>query len=218
MKFELCTPEKPEVFAITEAMGWNDPDLTVGKLFKLWRWFDQHTKDGNAPSVTLALLDRFTGVSGFAQAVLQAGWLEVYEDGKPGVRLPNFDRHNGETAKKRGLGQKRVQKHREKCNAKSVTEALPEKRREELSTYIQRQEAGEIPKSVDEVLTKAQMICLPPDEARNFFDHYEGNGWMTGANPVRDWTKKLNNWRADWQTKAARRPHNASKPKRRVQV
>lgn len=137
IKFEASTPEKQEVFSITVAMGWDDPDLTVGKLVKVWRWFDQHTINGNAPSVTLPLLDRIIGVSGFAQAMCDVGWL-CNDD--MGVNLPNFDRHNGKTAKDRALTAKRVAKHKSNCggNAKgndsSVSAALPkeEKRREDI--------------------------------------------------------------------------------------
>lgn len=132
LKFEANTPEKPEVFTITVAMGWDDPDLAVGKLLKVWRWFDQQTIDGNAPSVTLALLDRISGVSGFAKAMCDVGWLA--SDGA-GLRLPNFDRHNGKTAKDRCLTAKRVAKHKTNAttNAAIVSPALPkeEKRREE---------------------------------------------------------------------------------------
>lgn len=136
LKFEANTPEKQEVFEITVAMGWSDPDLTVGKLLKIWRWFDQQTIDGNAPRVTFALLDHVSGVSGFAQAMCNVGWLMQKEGG---ICLPNFERHNGKTAKDRCLTAKRVAKHKsnDKTNAEgngaSVTNALPreEKRREE---------------------------------------------------------------------------------------
>lgn len=140
IKFEASTPEKQEVFSITVAMGWDDPDLTVGKLLKVWRWFDQQTVDGNAPRVTSALLDRIIGVSGFAQAMCDVGWLVSDETG---LTLPNFDRHNGKTAKDRALTAKRVANHKSNAksngkgnaegNGASVTGALPkeEKRREE---------------------------------------------------------------------------------------
>ena len=136
IKFEASTPEKREVFAITVAMGWDDPDLTVGKLLKVWRWFDQQTVDGNAPSVTAPLLDKIIGVTGFAQAMCDVGWLV---SDSSGLALPNFDRHNGQTAKSRALTAKRVAKHKlnaqgnDEGNADSVSGALPreEKRREE---------------------------------------------------------------------------------------
>lgn len=132
LKMETSTPDKPEVLAITVEMGWDDPDLTVGKLFKLWRWFDQHTTNGNAARVTLALLDRICGAPGFAQAVASVGWLTVSDDG---VELPNFDRHNGATAKSRAQTAKRVANHKSNAlgngegngegNAASVSGALP---------------------------------------------------------------------------------------------
>jgi hypothetical protein len=137
LKFETNTPEKAEVFAITAALGWPDPDLTVGKLLKVWRWFDQQTIGGNAPGVTLSLLDSISGVSGFAKSMCDVGWLISDE---AGLRLPKFDRHNGKTAKDRALTAKRVATHKAKTgandegNADSVSSALPrreEKREEE---------------------------------------------------------------------------------------
>lgn len=137
LKMECCLPEKPEVFQIAGILG-IDPDEVLGKLFKVWRWFDAHTEDGNAPSVTYALVDRISGRIGFGEAMAFAGWLE--QDGST-LRLPNFDRHNGKTAKERGLTAKRVAKSKAKSNgggnakgnAPTVTEPLPreEKRREE---------------------------------------------------------------------------------------
>ncbi|WP_434033571.1 hypothetical protein [Cupriavidus sp. a3] len=139
IKFEVSTPEKQEVLAITVDMGWDDPDLTVGKLLRVWRWFDQQTVEGNAPGVSAPLLDRIAGVTGFAKAMAKVGWLNISD---AGLSLPNFGRHNGETAKSRALTAKRVAKHKanakgnEEGNAATVTEELPreEKRREESST------------------------------------------------------------------------------------
>jgi hypothetical protein len=141
LKFEANTPEKREVFGIAVAMGWPDPDLAVGKLLKIWRWFDQQTVDGNAPSVTLALLDNVCGVSGFAKAMCDVGWLVQTDDG---VSLPNFGWHNGKTAKARCQTAKRVSSHKTnakgnaKTNAGSVTKALPreEKRREDIKQEL----------------------------------------------------------------------------------
>jgi len=101
----------------------------VGCLWKLWSWADQHTLDGNAIRVTSVTLDRFSGVTGFANSLKNVGWLH----GEEGCfSFPNFSEHNGHTAKNRANTSKRVAKHR---NASSVTDvthaALPEKRREE---------------------------------------------------------------------------------------
>lgn len=149
LKMECATPDKPEVFAITSKMAWDDPDLTVGKLFRVWRWFDQQTIDGNAAGVTSALLDRIAGATGFAQAMIDVHWLTVTESG---VELPNFEKHNGATAKSRAQTAKRVANHRSdapsnaNCNATTVTPALAreEKKREEkkVKTKPQRDPAG----------------------------------------------------------------------------
>lgn len=140
LKFESTLPEKAETLAITAAMGWDDPDLTVGKLMRLFRWFDQQTVDGNAPNVTTALLDRIIGVTGFVTAVAEVGWIVV--DGKS-ISLHNFERHNGATAKSRALTAKRVANHRSNAegndegNAPTVTTALA---REEKSREEKREE------------------------------------------------------------------------------
>lgn len=133
IKLQKDTPDKPEVLAIASRMNL-DPDAVVGKLVRIWSWFDTHTVDGNAMSVTFALLDRLAGVTGFAEQMTFVGWLN--QDGHV-LSLPNFEYHNGETAKKRALAKNRQEKHRNNdesnanSNASSVTNLLPEKRREE---------------------------------------------------------------------------------------
>jgi len=132
IKMEVSTPDKPEVLAIAARMGWDDPDYVVGKLFRVWRWFDQHTTDGNADGVTTALLDRIAGVSGFAEAMANVGWLDASE---AGISLPRFEKHCGRTAKERAQTAKRVANFKSNGggngpsngggNAATVTEALP---------------------------------------------------------------------------------------------
>ena len=124
MKIELELPDKPEVHAIANTLNL-DPDAVVGKLVRVWQWFDKHTTDGNAYGVTYSLLDRITNVTGFGEAMMLAGWLEQNDKN---LTMPKFDRHNSKSAKTRALTGLRVEKSR---NAPSVTKALPEKRREE---------------------------------------------------------------------------------------
>ena len=157
IKFETATSEKPEVWAMALSLG-IDADAVVGKLLRVWAWFDTQTVEGNAPSVTKALLDSKLSVSGFCDAMIRVGWMcEV--DGQ--ISLPNFDRHNGKTAKNRALTSKRVAEHKasnakvtkqvtekfDEGNAPSVTSALPreEKRREEknINTIPPKSPKGE---------------------------------------------------------------------------
>ena len=126
MKIDLELPDKPEVHSIASMLN-IDPDAVVGKLIRIWQWFDKHTTDGNAFGVTYSLPDRISGVSGFAEAMVFVGWLEQNDKT---LTMPKFDRHTSNSAKTRAQTQKRVAKVR---NAITVTEALPEKRREEKS-------------------------------------------------------------------------------------
>lgn len=136
LKVEACLPEKPEVWQMARILG-IDPDAVVGKLIKVWRWFDAHTEHGNALGVTVVLIDSLTGVTGFGEAMALCSWLE--QDGSI-MKLPRFERHNGKTSKNRALTAKRVAASRDKsnaeCNASIVTHALAreEKRREEHSS------------------------------------------------------------------------------------
>lgn len=121
---EKSTRDKPEVWAIAEVLD-IDPDAVLGKLFRVWCWFDEQSRDGHAPSVTKKLLDRDVGVTGFCDAMCKVGWL-IEKGGQ--IEVPNFGRHNGKSAKKRALAndRKKNQRSREERD-KSVTRE--EKRR-----------------------------------------------------------------------------------------
>ena len=143
LKIEVCTPDKPEVIGIADLIG-IAPSHAFGSLFLVWRWFDQHTTEGNASYVTKVTIDRLSGNAGFADAMVKVGWLTIKDDGT--VALPHFDNHNGETAKQRGLTAKRVAKSKAKSNGtgnaptvtNGVTSPLPreEKRREDIDINI----------------------------------------------------------------------------------
>ena len=210
LKLECSTPEKLEVFSITTSMGWSDPDLTVGKLFRVWRWFDQQTIDGNAKGVTCALLDNISGAPGFAQAMLDAGWLVKTDDG---VALPNFDRHNGATAKSRAQTAKRVANYRSdapsnaSCNAENVTPALAreEKKREEkkLTTKAKSRAEANAPASrlpadwspteADNAFCKTERPDLSPETtAQRFRDYWIAQPGAKGRKV--DWPATWRNW------------------------
>jgi 5-methylcytosine-specific restriction endonuclease McrA len=113
MKIELDLSDKPEVHYIASVVNL-DPDAVVGKLFRVWAWFDKHTHDGQAFGISIALIDRLVGANGFAEAMQFAGWLEQRDKN---LVLPNFEKHNGLTAKKRAETNARVARHRIKRNA-----------------------------------------------------------------------------------------------------
>ena len=101
-----------------------DEDMVIGKLFRLWSWADRHTTDGEAEGIGQAWVDRLTRCEGFGAALERAGWLEKKTGG---LCFPRFHRHCSDTAKARALTAQRVKRSR---NGASVTQALPEERRE----------------------------------------------------------------------------------------
>lgn len=154
---------------------WDDPriaklcDITdqpeaaiVGGLYWLWATADQHSEDGLMHGLTLRAIDRKTGIPGFGEALVVAGWLS---DSPDGVCIVRFEEHNGASAKKRCQTAKRVANFKagNSCetldesegNADSVTETLPvrdlEKRREEKDTST----------SLSSDAREAEMTSLP---------------------------------------------------------
>lgn len=153
IKVEVITPDKPEIFLISEKLN-IDPDMVLGKLIRLWVWADQQIAISNADSVTDSeqkerksnasvlskiAIDRIAFMPGFADALIYAGWLIQEGDS---LFFVNFEKHNGKSSKNRALTNERVNKSRnlkrngnDKCNAVNVTpsnqKALPEEEEEE---------------------------------------------------------------------------------------
>ena len=107
IKTDLATD--PAVIGIASRLGLEE-DLVVGKLCRLWAWANTHTENGHAGSVTPDWLDKFLGVTAFAEALSDVGWLEVVDDG---LEIPRFDRHNGKSAKTRATARERKRRERE---------------------------------------------------------------------------------------------------------
>ena len=184
IKFETATSDKPEVWAMAQSLG-IDADAVVGKLLRVWAWFDQQTQEGNAvgngasvtSSVTKALLDRRVGVSGFCDSMILSGWMA--DDGQS-LTLPNFDRHNGKTAKTRAMTAKRVATHKAKSNASSVTSSV--------SSALPREEK----RTEDDKVAKATSVPRPAKAdpgplADHGFTLSNGNLWRPTVAKIHEW-------------------------------
>ncbi|MGW8466527.1 DnaT-like ssDNA-binding domain-containing protein [Pseudomonas sp. CLCA07] len=190
IKFELTTLDKPEVCQIADLAD-IDPDAVVGKLMRVWGWFDQQTENGNAPSVSKKLLDRLVGVIGFCEHMKSVTWM-IEADGV--ISLPHFDRHNGKTAKNRLLTAKRVANHKAgnaKGNAANVSGALPkedvEKNKDQHNTLGASDRLEPVEMSLewvpDQQLLQAYALrmALPaamftPEATAAFVCHYTASG------------------------------------------
>jgi hypothetical protein len=99
IKMRTDLAEDPAVYGIASATKLTRAAV-VGSLHILWSWADNHTTDGYLPAITPTHIDAKVGKRGFARAMADWDWLEITPDG---ITFPNFNRHNGESAKKRLL-------------------------------------------------------------------------------------------------------------------
>ena len=214
IKFELTTLDKPEVCQIADLAD-IDPDAVVGKLMRVWGWFDQQTESGNAPSVSKKLLDRLVGVTGFCEHMKSVAWM-IESEGV--ISLPHFDRHNGKTAKNRLLTAKRVANHKAgngKSNAKSVSDALPkedvEKNKDPLSARgpVDPRMPSEMTLDwhPDHKLLKTYSVhsgvaldLFTEETRRAFTAHYEPRGQV---NTKAEWVQMLVKWVLNDKNRAA---------------
>lgn len=135
IKLECATPDKPEVMRAARRLG-VERDLVFGKLVRMWGWFDRNSVDGLVDGAVSTDVDALVGLEGFASALMYVGWLHCDDDAEY-VSLPNFDRHNGETAKKRALKNKRQANWRAKTvdtNESTHASTREEKRRNNSTT------------------------------------------------------------------------------------
>ena len=110
IKFEITTPDKPEVVSMAARLKFRDADLVTGKLVRIWGWADLNSVDGSHLPITRAFIDRLVSCRGFAAALEAVGWLSG-PDGD--ISFTNFDRHNGDSAKKRAVETRKKQRQRE---------------------------------------------------------------------------------------------------------
>lgn len=111
IKLEHSTPDKPEVHRLADLLGIHS-DQALGVLVRFWLWCDRNSRDGRVTHVYAKPLEALMHCAGFVAAMVDVGWLEL--DDKSGkVTIPNFDRHNGNTAKTRALHKDRQRRYRD---------------------------------------------------------------------------------------------------------
>jgi hypothetical protein len=186
----LSTLLKMEVFAV------------IGRLHKLWSWVDKNSLNGNALRVTHTWINDYVACKNFAENLKNVGWLK----GKDGnISFPNFDRHNGSTAKKRAETNLRVALHRETklkqdsnghVTQKALQKALPEKRREEnikKEASPPKKVDGPWPPTIEDCTAYAlAAFGLNGEFASDFFRKCSAANWeTTGGHPITNWQGRM---------------------------
>lgn len=115
IKVEKGTPEKPEMLALARHLGVSQAEAFL-LCFRFWAWADSHCLDGGLVGITEEQLDvAIAHRRGFAQGLLQIGWLSrvlVGEDSVGHLAITHFDKHLGQGAKKRASDLERQKRKR----------------------------------------------------------------------------------------------------------
>lgn len=113
IKWEKGLTRKTEILQIAR-MTRSDPLTTAARAMLVWEWADDQTETGFIDGVTREEVDAIAGLNGFAaamEATLPAPWLLVQPTG---IQFPNYDHHNGKTAKKRLMAYIRKRRERQR--------------------------------------------------------------------------------------------------------
>jgi hypothetical protein len=133
MRSDLFT--HPKVVRIASAVK-ADTLRTVGGLMSVWCLFGAHSTDGILDGYTPETLDDHLRWPGFAAAMTLVNWLHITKDENgESLALPEFDTHNGQSAKRRVQDADRKREGRKTSASDADTsQTRAEKKKEELST------------------------------------------------------------------------------------
>lgn len=115
IKVGVDTPSKP---AIRQAA--RDCFCSVGDaflaFFRLYSWLDEQTEDG-VVATDRDEVDAVARLPGFAASLERSGWLMFGPDGE-GLKVANWDEHNGRCAKRRAAAARAMTAMREEARAR----------------------------------------------------------------------------------------------------
>lgn len=124
IKMRCDLHEDPAVIQMAGRLEVSEREV-VGALHRVWSWANRQSRNGHAPGVTFAWLDRYIGVSDFCDAMSEVGWIDL-QSGE--LIFPKFDRHNGQPAKSRALASDRQQKRRDALRSEDAPHVTPQSR------------------------------------------------------------------------------------------
>ena len=119
IKVETHTPDKAEIRHIARLCGCTRAEAFLA-FFRVFVWLDEQTDDGHVDFFTPEDADEIGGLEGFGAALQEVGWITF---GRAGAVVSNWDRHNGQSAKRRCLDAERKRAVRMESGQVSASEA-----------------------------------------------------------------------------------------------
>jgi hypothetical protein len=155
-----------------------DKFRVIGGLHAVWCIFDTHSIDGVLHGYTPFALDHVIGWDGFSDALIAVGWLQHIGD--ESLVMPEFEEHNGESAKRRAEDSKnkRIRRMSAKCpqnvreNSGQNAEDLrtrEEKRREDINTIEPK---GSLSDSTESNLPKQKRNVIPYEKIVSLYHEH----------------------------------------------
>ena len=126
IKMRTTLRQCPQVVRLASAFDADKCPLSVrtlsavGALHATWSLFDAHSADGVLRGYSLDAIDLAVGVPGWAQLMVDVGWLVVTPDG---VGVYEWEKHNGTSAKRRTKEADRKRDVRTQCGRMSASDA-----------------------------------------------------------------------------------------------
>jgi hypothetical protein len=166
----------------------------VGALVTLWCLADDHAdENGELHGYTKDDINTEVGLEGFCES-LPDDWIDINGEW---VKLPDYQEHNGATAKKRAQDQQRQKRHRTVTDVsrtdRDKNATREEKRREENNRGDKPTIKKFIPPSLQEVITYCAERGKGVD-SQNWHDFYTAKDWMIGKNKMKDWKAAVRTW------------------------
>ena len=124
IKIETHTPDKAEIRHAARLCHCSQAEAFLA-FFRVWAWLDEQTDDGRVEFFTAEDADDIAGLSGFGAALAEVRWIMF---GPGGAVVANWDRHNGQSAKRRCLDAERKRVVR-KESGQSADQIREDKRR-----------------------------------------------------------------------------------------
>jgi hypothetical protein len=119
IKIETHTPDKAEIRHIARVCRCTKAEAFLA-FFRVFVWLDEQTDDGQVEFFTPEDADEIAGLPGFGAALQVVRWITF---GPTGAVVSNWDRHNGQSAKRRCLDAERKRAVRMESGQASASEA-----------------------------------------------------------------------------------------------
>jgi hypothetical protein len=104
IKWEKGLVRKPEIMKIAKRLGVTKHHAAACCMI-VWEWAEDITIDGYIRDMGASDVSNAVDITGIGEAMEDVDWIL---DGGDCISFPNWDRHNGDPAKKRALNSHRM--------------------------------------------------------------------------------------------------------------